>query len=63
MHIPMYIDNQEIIDKLEGWGVTPISDVKRQVYPGMTVEDGTRFLKSCFPEEVVTSVQHKAGNS
>lgn len=54
MHMPAYIDDQVIVDKLEGWGVTPISEIKRRVYPGTTVEDGTRFVKSRFPEEVVS---------
>lgn len=52
--MPAYIDNQVIVDKLEGCGVTPISETKRRVYPGTTVEDGTRFVKSLFPEEVVS---------
>ncbi len=31
MHMPAYIDDQVIVDKLEGWGVTPISEIKRRV--------------------------------
>ncbi|XP_043089576.1 uncharacterized protein LOC122335827 [Puntigrus tetrazona] len=54
MHMPAYIDNQIFLDKLQGWGVTPISDIKRRVYPGTTVEEGTRFVKCRFPREVVS---------
>ncbi len=44
MHMPAYIDDQVIVDKLEGWGVTQFRNFKRRVYPGTTVEDGTRFV-------------------
>ncbi|KAI2644455.1 hypothetical protein H4Q32_028425 [Labeo rohita] len=54
MHLPVYIDDHDTLDKLEGWGVTPISDIKRHVYPGTTIEDGTRFVKSRFPKAVAS---------
>ncbi|KAL0147150.1 hypothetical protein M9458_057674 [Cirrhinus mrigala] len=45
MHLPVYLDDKEILEKLEGWGVDPITKVKRRRYPGTDIEDGTRFLK------------------
>lgn len=54
MHLPVYLDDREIIGKLEGWGVNPISTIKRRCYPGTEIEDGTRFLKVRFPKEVAS---------
>lgn len=45
MHLPAYLEDSIIVDKLEGWGVVPISQIKRRVYPGSAIEDGTRFAK------------------
>lgn len=52
MHLPVYLDDREILEKLEGWGVYPISKIKRRVYTGTDIEDGTRFLEVRFPKEV-----------
>lgn len=54
MHLPAYIDDEDILNKLEQWGVTPLSLIKRRVYPGTNIEDGTRFVKVRFPREVVS---------
>ncbi|KAG1934529.1 hypothetical protein F2P79_019770 [Pimephales promelas] len=54
MHLPVYLDDDEILEKLEGWRVTPISKIKRRRYPGTDIEDGTRFLKVRFPKEVAS---------
>lgn len=54
MHLPAYLDDQLILDKLEGWGVFPITKIKRRVYPGTEIEDGTRYLKVRFPREVIS---------
>ncbi|KAL0151795.1 hypothetical protein M9458_052946 [Cirrhinus mrigala] len=54
MHLPVYLDDKEILEKLEGWGVDPISKMKRRRYPGTDIEDGTRFLKVRFPKEVAS---------
>lgn len=54
MHLPAYISDQKILEKLEGWGVIPISAIKRRLYPGTTIEDGTRFVKTKFPKEVTS---------
>lgn len=54
MHIPVYLKDNDIITKLEGWGVIPVSTVKRRCYPGTDIEDGTRFIKAKFPREVAS---------
>nr|AAI54031.1 Zgc:171886 protein [Danio rerio] len=54
MHLPAYLEDQIILDKLESWGVFPISDFKRRLYPGTEIEDGTRFIKARFPKEVIS---------
>ncbi|KAG7509508.1 hypothetical protein JOB18_046241 [Solea senegalensis] len=40
--LPTYISDQEIIDKLHGWGVSAISPIKRRTWPGTNIADGTR---------------------
>lgn len=45
MHLPVYLEDEAIIAKLEGWGVTPTTEIRRRFYPGTEIEDGTRFLK------------------
>lgn len=54
MHLPVYLEDKEILNKLESWGVFPISILKRRRYPGTNIEDGTRFLKVRFPREVLS---------
>lgn len=54
MHLPAYIEDEDILSKLEQWGVIPLSTIKRRVYPGTNVEDGTRFIKVRFPREVAS---------
>ncbi len=54
MHLPVYLADEEILNKLEGWGVSPISKLKRRVYPGTSIEDGTRYVKTRFPKEVAS---------
>ncbi|KAI2646229.1 ATP-dependent RNA helicase glh-4 [Labeo rohita] len=54
MHLPAYLDDEIILNKLEGWGVFPLSKIKRRLYPGTNIEDGTRFVKVRFPREIVS---------
>lgn len=54
MHLPVYVTDEEIWDKLRVWGVTTISAVKRRYYPGTTITDGTRFVRVKFPKEIVS---------
>lgn len=41
MHLPIYLADEEILNKLEGWGVSPISKIKTRVYLGTSIVDGT----------------------
>lgn len=54
MHLLVFLEDEDILEKLEGWGVCPISKIKRRLYPCTNVEDGTRFVKVRFPREVVS---------
>ncbi len=54
IHLPAYIEDSEIVNKLENWGVTPASDIRRRMYPGTDIADGTRYLRVKFPKEVVS---------
>ncbi|KAI2645343.1 Cellular nucleic acid-binding protein [Labeo rohita] len=54
MHLPVYLDDEGILEKLNGWRVLPVSKIKRRLYPGTNIEDGTRFIKARFPREVVS---------
>lgn len=45
MHLTIYLEDKEILKKLEGWEVDPITNIKRRCYPGTDIEDGTRFPK------------------
>ncbi len=50
--LPTYIQDEEILRKLSDWGVKAASRVKRRMWPGTDIADGTRFLKVKFNEEV-----------
>lgn len=52
LKLPTYITYEEIIKKLTDWGVTAASTVKRRMWPGTGIADGTRFLKVKFTEKV-----------
>lgn len=54
MHLPVYLEDSVILEKLDGWGVSPLSKIKRRTYPGTEIEDGTRFIKTRFPKEVAS---------
>ncbi|XP_016318821.1 uncharacterized protein LOC107670656 [Sinocyclocheilus anshuiensis] len=54
MHLPVYLEDEHILEKLEGWGVFPISKIERRLYTGTDIEDGTRYVKVRFPREVVS---------
>nr|XP_043881353.1 uncharacterized protein LOC122769119 isoform X2 [Solea senegalensis] len=43
--LPAYITDKEILDKLHGWGVSAVSLIKRRMWPGTNIADGTRYLK------------------
>ena len=52
MSLPAYITDGEILDKLAAWGVSAISPIKRRVWPGTDIVEGTRFVKVRFPKGV-----------
>lgn len=52
INLPVYLEDQKIFAKLEEWGVKPLSAIKRRVWPGTDILDGTRFLKVRFTDEV-----------
>lgn len=54
MHLPAYLEDKDIFNKLDNWGVHPTSQIKRRLYPGTEVEDGTRFVRVKFPDQVVS---------
>lgn len=52
MHLPVYLDDDDITSKLDGWGVTPTTEIR--FYPGTETEDGARFVKVKFLKEVAS---------
>ena len=52
INLPVYFPDAKILAKLEEWGVRAISPLKRRVWPGTEIVDGTRFLKVRFTEQV-----------
>lgn len=54
LRLPNYIEDEEIIKKLVGWGVPPILPLRRRYHPGTKMADGTRFMKVKFPQEVTS---------
>lgn len=59
IHLPAYVEDGKIEDKLKLWGVTPITKIRRRLYPGTDIADGTRYVKIRFPKEV-TSLPYSA---
>ena len=52
LNLPAYITDKEILDKIEGWGVSAASSIKRRMWPGTQITDGTRFLRVKFNKQV-----------
>lgn len=50
--LPAYIEDEKILKKLTDWGVAAISKIKRRMWPGTDIADGTRFLKVRFTDTV-----------
>lgn len=42
LNLPTYIQDEEITRKLTEWGVTAVSTIKRRMWPGTDIADGTR---------------------
>lgn len=45
LNLPAYITEGKILEKLAGWRVTPVSEMRRRCWPGTSIADGTRYLK------------------
>lgn len=52
LNLPFYIGDEKILEKLKGWGVSAASPIKRRMWPGTNVADGTRFMKVRFNNQV-----------
>lgn len=50
--LPAYITDEEILQKLHGWNVLAVSPIKRRMWPGTKIADGTRFVKVKFTNTV-----------
>ncbi|KAM9519010.1 uncharacterized protein ACWYII_045248 [Salvelinus alpinus] len=54
MNLPVYVEDGVILGKLSSWGVAAVSEIRRRVWPGTEVVDGTRFCKVKFTEKVTS---------
>ena len=52
LELPAYTTDKDVILKLQGWGVSAASPIKRRMWPGTNIADGTRFLKVKFNDLV-----------
>lgn len=52
LNLPTYVSDEVILAKLHEWGVKAVSPIKRRMWPGTDIADGTRFLKVQFTEMV-----------
>lgn len=52
MNLPVYLKDEDIVTKLREWGVKPISLIRRKMWPGTDIVDGTRYLRVKFNKEV-----------
>lgn len=52
LNLPAYITDEEIHDKLQGWNVYATTPIKRRMWPGTDIVDGTRFCKVKFTDSV-----------
>ena len=52
LNLPAYISDEEIVEKLQGWGVEAVTKIKRRMWPGTTIVDGTRFVRVRFTDAV-----------
>ncbi|KAL6108122.1 uncharacterized protein ACO6RY_18729 [Pungitius sinensis] len=50
--LPIYLEDKEITEKLREWGVKAVSGIRRRMWPGTDVADGTRFVKVKFTDTV-----------
>ena len=51
LELPAYTSDRDIIGKLQGWGVSAVSPVKRRMWPGTKIADGTRLVQAKGAEQ------------
>uniref|UniRef100_A0A8C5GE63 CCHC-type domain-containing protein n=1 Tax=Gouania willdenowi TaxID=441366 RepID=A0A8C5GE63_GOUWI len=52
LRMPAYITDEVIVAQLSGWGVAAVSEVKRRMWLGTRIADGTRFVRVQFTDIV-----------
>ena len=52
MGLPVYTTDEEIKEKLNLWGVSAVSPVRRRMWPGTQIADGTRLVRVKFNNTV-----------
>lgn len=52
LHLPAYILDEEIEEKLQKIGIKILSPIQRRYYKGTNVADGTRIVKVKFPKNI-----------
>jgi len=52
LNLPVYITDDQIHNRLKEWRVGAVSAIKRRMWPGTDVADGTRFMKVKFTDEI-----------
>ncbi len=50
--LPTHIEDKQIIAKLTEWRVKPILAIRRRMWPGTDIAEGTHFLKVKFNNNV-----------
>ena len=52
MNLPVFLEDSAILDKLRSWDVAAVSDIRRRVWPGTDIVDGTHYCKVKFTDTV-----------
>lgn len=50
--LPAYVTDEDILRKLESWKVSATTPIRRRMWPGTRIADGTRFLRVRFNDQV-----------
>ena len=50
MNLTVYIEDGAILEKLRSWGVAALTDIRRRVWLGMEILDGTTYCKVKFTD-------------
>jgi hypothetical protein len=52
MHLPAYIPDSDIVDKLSAMKVKIVGAIRRRYYPDSDVADGTRLVRAILPPDM-----------